>query len=68
MVEQRNFLGKDLTVHRIADKSIRGFCVNQLIEGLLINPKDGNGYTYTDKFIFIPFSQIKEVYFEEGRK
>ena len=68
MVENKNgFLGKDITVHRISDKSVRGFCVNVLPEGLMINPKTDN-FTYDDKFIFIPFSQIKEVYFEEAKE
>ena len=67
MEEKRNFLGKDITIHRISDKSIRGLCVNQLKEGLMVNPKTDN-YTSEDKFVFIPFSQIKEIYFEEERR
>ena len=66
MERKNGFLGKDITIHRINDKSIRGFCINELPEGLMINPKTDN-YTSSDKFIFVPWSQMKEVYFEEAK-
>jgi len=66
MVEKnRNFLGKDISIHRRNDKPIRGLCVNQMNDGLMINPKNDN-YTFSDKFVWIPFSEITEIYFEEG--
>lgn len=65
--KRRGFLGKDITIHRISDSTIRGFCVNETKEGLMVNPKTDN-YTFEDRFVFIPFSQIKEIYFEEARR
>jgi len=64
MVEKRtnNFLGHDITIEKIDGKFVRGFCVNETKDGLLINPK--NNYSYSDRFVFIPFSQIKEAFYE----
>lgn len=66
MVGKNNFLGKDITIKKIDGSFVRGFCVNETKEGLLVNPKQQ--FSYTDKFVFVPFQQISEVFFEEEKK
>jgi len=56
-----NFLGKDITIKKIDGSHIRGFCVNQTSLGIMLNPK--NDFGYDNKFVWIPISQISEIFF-----
>jgi len=66
MVGKDNFLGKDITVKRLDGSHIRGLCVNESDLGIMVSPK--NNLEYSTKYVWIPHSQIVEVFFEEDKK
>lgn len=73
MVERKdipnNLLGKDVTIKKTDNSFFRGLCVNQTKEGLMVNPKNRNGYGYEDIFVFVPYVIISEVRFKnDGEK
>jgi hypothetical protein len=53
-----NILGKDVNVHRKSGSNVRGVCVNQFSEGILVKPNDSNN-------VWIPFTEITELFWED---
>jgi hypothetical protein len=58
MVEQKQFLNRDITIRKIDSTFIRGICVNESELGVTLSVRTKEG---SQKLVFVPFSQINEI-------
>jgi hypothetical protein len=57
MAEPFKFLGKDITVKKTDGTFLRGCCITERADGLILNIRN----EHKDKYVFVPFAVVSEV-------
>ena len=59
-IDDLKLLGKDLTIKRKDGSFLRGFCLNQFSDRLIINPKGSD-----DRIVILDVDEIADMTFED---